>query len=169
MKNKIKSIVGNGLPYGITFFGLSFMIGYFFHVDLQQTLEMSVFLGIAALLINGFIYSRFSKPIKSLNEISVSLNNSELLLLQSPANYLIEDSLVPGKLFLTDLRLIFKSYEKETISQKEHFWNINSITPVDFSWSLWNSGGEFILRSESQNRLMFEVDKIKIWKTHLSK
>lgn len=110
MKDKIKSIVGNGLPYGILFFGLSFLLGYLIHLGFQKSLLMSASIGIFTLLGIGLVHSRFAKPLKVLEDISIQLDASETILLQAPANHLIEDSLVPGKLFLTDQRLIFKVY-----------------------------------------------------------
>ncbi|MES1182022.1 MAG: hypothetical protein ABUL44_04420 [Flavobacterium sp.] len=161
----MKSVLGNGLPYGILFFGLSFFLGqYLFHVALQKTLLMSSILGLSALLLNGFIYNRFSKPLKKLEEISTKVDKHELLLLEAPANHLIDDSLVPGKLFLTDRRLIFKAYEADENVPPLFLWDLVHLTPVDFSGSIWNAGGEFLFKTKEGFSLMFEVNKLKPWK-----
>jgi hypothetical protein len=73
------------------------------------------------------------------------------------------DHLIPGKLFLTDKRLIFKSYK-----QDEYSWFLNLIHPMKFYPSIFNTGGEFILKDDKENQLVFEVDEIKIWKKALS-
>jgi len=167
MKEKLKSIIGNGLPYGFVFFGLSFLIGYLFHVDLKSTLWMSAFLAISALLINGFIYNRFAKPAKDLEDILINLYDQEFLLIQSPANHLIEDSLVPGKLFMTDRRIIFKAYGTDEKKLREFSWDLTLIKPLKFYSSMWNSGGEFLIETENRVSLMFEVNKLKLWKDGL--
>jgi hypothetical protein len=49
-------IFRNGLIYGIVFFVLSFLIGYFtFNLSLNKTIIVSTPIAICALLINGLI------------------------------------------------------------------------------------------------------------------
>src|SRR5450432_363429 len=104
-------IFRNGLIYGIVFFALSLLIGYYsFNLPLNKSIIVSTPIAICALLINGLFYSRFAKSSKKLKSISIEFLNYEILKLESPANHSIEGHLIAGKLFLTDKRLIFKSY-----------------------------------------------------------
>lgn len=161
--NKLKSIVFNGLPWGLAFFGLSFIWAYFLiHTGLQLSVRVSLYIGLAALLANGALYNRFAKPLKMLDSLSVHLQGSETLLISSPANHLVDESLVPGKLFLTNERLIFRSIKSE-----EYSWALRNLEPINFYRSIWNSGGEIILSTVNEISLMFEVDKLKPWKDTL--
>jgi hypothetical protein len=169
MKEKLQRIAGIGLPYGIVFFGLSFLLGYLFHVDTKNTLFMAAVIGSAAFLLNGIIYSRFSKPVKLLEQISISLADSETLLLQAAANHRIEERLVPGKLYLTNKRLAFKPFPTQGNRQSEYSWPLFELTPINFYGTLWNAGGEFLMKTEKEYRLMFEVDKLRVWKEALKR
>ena len=162
MKHKLKTVISNGLPYGLVLFALSFLTGhYLFKIDRQQSLWIAAFIGISALLANGLLYRRFTKPEKVLEKISFEFGNAELLIVQAPANHLIEENLVPGKLFLTNERLLFKTAENKS---REYTWDVTDLKPVDFYKSIWNAGGEFILKTTDEISLMFEVDKLKPWK-----
>ena len=160
----MKRILRNGLAYGIVFFVLSFFLGYYsFRFPLNSSLLVSTPIAVGALLLNGLFYSRFAKSSKKLNNISVQFHHSENLKLASPANHTINDHLVAGKLFLTDKRLIFKSYK-----QGEYAWSLRTLHSMEFYPSIFIAGGEFIIRDETGNRLVFEVDEIKTWKMSLS-
>jgi hypothetical protein len=164
MKNKIKSIVGNGLPWGITFFGLSFLLSQFLiNIPVQQHIPIDILVGFASMLINGAMYSRFSKSLKNLQRISIDISEPELLLLEEPANHLIDERLIPGKLFLTDQRIIFKPLQEDN-NALLYAWQLADLTPVHFYGSLRNEGGEFILHTMDDIPLMFEVDNLKSWK-----
>ena len=167
MKNKLISILGNGLPWGLAFFALASLIGHVGNLGLHNTLKISAFVAVAALLVNGLIYTRFSKPLKKLEALSVTLTDSELLLLQAPANHLVEGSLVPGKLFLTDKRLVFKPFSVAENEPEEYTWYTANLRPDRFYKSLWNTGGEFLLSTGDDVPVMFEVDKLKPWKEAL--
>ena len=167
MKDKLKSIIGNGLPYGLVFFALSFILGNLFRVGTRGTLWMSSFIGISALLANGFMYNRFSKPLKELEDISIKIENPELILIQAPANHLIEESLVPGKLFLTNKRIIFKAHGTGDNITKEYSWDRTHLMPISFHGSMFNARGEFLVKASDDILLMFEVNKLKQWKDAL--
>ena len=111
MKKKLVSIFTNGLPWGMAFFALAFLIGYTGNIGLHATLKISALVAIAALLANGLLHGRFSKSLKKLEAVSLILDDAELLLAQAPANHLIDGNLVPGKLFLTDKKLVFKPFK----------------------------------------------------------
>jgi hypothetical protein len=156
----MKRIFCNGLAYGIVFFVLSFLLGYFsFRMPLNKSLLVSTPIAVFALLLNGLFYSRFAKSSKKLQNISIQFYHLEKLKLESPANHTINEHLIAGKLFLTDKRLIFKSYK-----QDEHAWSLHTLHSMEFYPSIFIAGGEFIIRDETGNRLVFEVDDIKIWK-----
>jgi hypothetical protein len=160
----MKRILRNGLAYGVVFFVLSFLLGYYsFRLPLDKSLLVSTPIAVFAILLNGLFYSRFAKSSKKLNNISVQLHHPETLKLESPANHTIDEHLVAGKLFLTDKRLIFKSYK-----QDEHAWSLHTLHSMEFYPSIFIAGGDFIMRDETGNRLVFEVDDIKIWKKALS-
>jgi hypothetical protein len=170
MKNKLKNILGNGLPFGLVFAGLSFLLGYYiFNVSLKNSLWLSSLFGVSALLVNGYMYNRFSKPLKLLENITTQFYDSESLVIQAPCNHLIEESLVPGKLFLTTQRIIFKPYKPTVTIIKEYSWKLNDLEPIGFYGSIWNSGGEFLLQTKNDISLMFEVNKLKTWKDFFRK
>jgi hypothetical protein len=159
----MKRIFRNGLAYGIVFFVLSFLLGYYsFRLPLNKSLLVSTPIALGALLLNGLFYSRFARSSKKLIGISVHLHHLENLKLESPANHTINEHLVPGKLSLTNKRLIFKTYK-----QDEHTWSLHTLHSMEFYPSIFIAGGEFIVRDETGNRLVFEVDDIKIWKRAL--
>ena len=165
MNYKLKTIIGNGLPYGILFFCLSFILAYYTsNLGMQKTLAISAIMGICAMLINGMLYSRFTKPLKELEQITIELNDAETLLIQAPANFLIGDGLIPGKLFLTEERMIFKSYPDNEETASEYSWNNADLKPYKFHCSIQNAGGQFRLTASDNTTIMFEVDQIKIWK-----
>jgi hypothetical protein len=160
----MKRILRNGWAYGVVFFVLSFLLGYYsFGLPLNKSLLVSTPIGIGALLLNGLFYSRFAKSSKKLNSISIQLHHAETLKLGSPANHTINEYAVAGKLFLTDKRLIFKSYK-----QDEYAWVLRTLHSMEFYPSIFIAGGDFIIRDEMGNRLVFEVDDFKIWKKALS-
>lgn len=124
MKQKIIAIIGNGYFYGLAFFVLSLLLGYCLtSIGWQKNISIAFIMGISALLVNGLLYSRFSKPLKSLENISVELGESEKLLLKVPANHLIQNNLVSGKLFLTGHRIIFRLYAIDETTVEEMSWN----------------------------------------------
>jgi hypothetical protein len=165
MKQKIIAIIGNGYFYGLAFFVLSLLLGYYLtSIGWQKNIGMAFIMGVSALLVNGLLYSRFSQPLKCLENISVELDGSEKLLLEAPANHLIQNNLLPGKLFLTDRRIIFRSYGTDKVTLEEVSWNRLDLVPAGFFRSIQNSGGEFLLKKKDDVSLMFEVDSMKPWK-----
>jgi hypothetical protein len=164
MKKRIKNIIGNGLPWGLAFFVLSFILGFTFHLGLHKSLWVSMLTGMGALLVNGWMYSRFTKPVKALEALAVKLDPAESFIIQAPANHLVEDSLVSGKLFLTRQQILFKAYEEEDRLPLVYAWDLAHLEPVDFSGSLWNAGGEFVLKTREDVSLLFEVDELKPWR-----
>jgi len=129
---------------------------------------MSGIIAIVGVLVNGAIHSRFKKPLKKLEGITIDLTAAEPLLLQAPANHTIDDYLTPGKLFLTSRQLIFKTYGKAGAPPQEYAWPLSGLAPVGFYGTLWNAGGEFVLQTKDEATLMFEVDELKPWKSALS-
>jgi hypothetical protein len=164
MKNKLLSILGNGLPWGLAFFALAFIIGYRFNIGLSNTLITGGFVAVPAVLANGLIYNRFSKRLKDLENIYIPLDVSEFVVLQSAANHLIDGNLVPGKLLLTDKRLVFKPFKPRENEPQEYMWAVILLKPAAFYKSLWNAGGEFLLDTGEEVPVMFEVNKLKPWK-----
>ena len=168
MKNKLKSVAGNGLPWGLAFFCVAFLSGYYvFHMPAQKIVWLSAVIGFCALVANGIIYTRFTRPVKQLKTISIEIPNTEILLLEAPANHLTENSLVAGKLFLTTQRIIFKPHKSYKLAQSLFWWDLTDIEPAEFHGSIWNGGGEFLLNAKEQSSLMFEVDSLKQWKVAL--
>ena len=127
-------------------------------------LAMSASIGFLALIVNGALYTRFTKPLKVLEKIVIQTQHDENLLLETPANYLMDGSLISGKLCLTDKRLLFKSHQQE-----EYIWLKSKLHSFVFYRSFQNKGGEFILKDENNRNLMFEVDQLKLWKNTLLK
>jgi hypothetical protein len=134
MNIKYKNFIFNGLTYGIIFFLLSFISYYTFNFPLKK----------AALYLKAII---------------ISLEDFETLKMEAPANHTIDDQLISGKLFLTDKRLVFISHQQE-----EYYWLLTNLHSLKCYGSIFNAGGEFILTDNSKNKLVFEVDEIKIWK-----
>lgn len=162
MKTVIK-IIGNGLFYGIAVYILCFCIGYFIsNIPLKTIIVISTPIALFALILNGVIYTRFTKPVKVLESITIKIQDSESFIVEAPANHLIEGDIVSGKLCLTDNRLIFKSHEQEEFS-----WTKSELHTMVFYPSLKNKGGEFTVKNESGRKLMFEVDQLKSWKNVL--
>lgn len=168
MKKKIISILGNGLPYGVAFFAFCALVGYFFHFPAKQYLIISGVLAAFVWLMNGYVYNRFSKPIKELEQISIEIGESESVLLEAPANHLVEESLQPGKLVLTSQRLIFQSHPKASAGQTEFVWELFTLKPFRFHKSMFNAGGEFLMQKENGDTIMFEVNELVKWKNAIT-
>lgn len=161
----ITAIFQNGLYWGIAFFALSFCIGWFnSSMPLQTILVISIPIGFLALVINGAMYSRFAKPLKVLERIEIKTDCRETVMIEAPANHLIGDDLISGKLCVTDKRLVFKTH-----LQKEFVWAKSELLEMDFYRSFKNNGGEFIIREAGNRKLMFEVDHLKLWEKALRK
>lgn len=163
MRKIILKIIGNGFLYGVYAFLLCFLMGYFVF-PIKTLLSVSIPIAICAIIINGAIYTRFTKPIKILEKINISIDNLENVLLQAPANHFIENDIVSGKLCLTDKRLIFKSH-----TEQEFEWIKSDLHTMVFYPSFKNKGGEFTVKNKADKRLAFEVDQIKMWKNELKK
>lgn len=165
MKEKLKSIVLNGLPYGLVFFILSFILGCCVaHYSLLQSLQVSLIMGLLALLANGLLHNRFTMPLKIFEKISVEIEANEIVIVESPANHRIGEILIPGKLVLTNTRLVFKAFIDEEF---EYQWNIDTVKSSSFYGSFWNRGGQFILKTNHELSLMFEVNNLRNWKDAL--
>ncbi len=164
MKNKLAGIFFNGLPWAIAFCLLSLMLCKQFSVDSKNTLYITAITSAAALLVNGLLFARFAKPVKLLESIPLCLNTEEVLLMQVAANHLIEGSLVPGKLALTNKRLIFKPLKSTDDIAQEYNWLVTHLQPQAFYKSIWNAGGDFLLKPSNDFAIAFEVNKIKPWK-----
>ncbi|WP_269237597.1 hypothetical protein [Flavobacterium flavigenum] len=162
MKIVIK-IIGNGLFYGIAIFILCFCIGYFNgNMPLKNILGISTPIALFALIINGVMYTRFTKSIKILERITIKIEDFESFIIEAPANHLIGGDIVSGKLCLTDKRLIFKTHQGQ-----EFIWEKSELHTMVFYPSLKNKGGEFTVENEAGRKLMFEVDHLKLWKNIL--
>lgn len=159
----IIAIFRNGLYWGIAFFAVSFCIGWFnSSIPLQTILVISIPIGLLALVINGAMYSRFAKPLKFLEQIEIKTDCRETVIIEAPANHLIGDDLISGKLCLTDKRLVFKSH-----FQEEFIWPQSELHEMDFYRSFKNNDGEFIVKDGNNRKLMFEVEHLKLWKDAL--
>lgn len=157
------SIIGNGLFYGIAIFLLCFCIGYFNgNIPVKIIMKISIPIALFALIVNGAIYTRFTKPVKILESIVIKTENIEIMIIDAPANHLIDGDIVSGKLCLTDKRLIFKAHHQE-----EFIWQKSELHTMVFYPSLKNKGGEFTLKDNNDRKFMFEVDALKLWKKQL--
>lgn len=176
MKDKLISIAGNGLPWGLAAFTLAFLMGYYeFNMPAGRIAWMAATISLVVLTINGFFYSRFTRPLKDLKPITIEISATETLLLEAIANHLTEDSLVAGKLYLTNQRLVFKPHSGYKLTQPSFSWeqpifswDLADIEPHKFYGSIWNADGEFLLTTK-EGTIMFEVDKLKQWKAALQK
>ncbi len=162
MNTKFKNFIFNGLTYGIVFFILSFISYCVFNFPVQKAALYSLPIAGVALIINGLIQSRFTKSSKTLQKITISLEDFEILKIEAPANHIIDDDLISGKLFLTEKRLVFISFEQE-----KYTWFLINLHSFKFHPSIFNTGGEFIVTDDNQNKLVFEVHEIKTWKKAL--
>lgn len=167
---KIRDVLGNGFPYALSFFAISFALGYLVPgLSLKMVLAASVVIGVAAWLANGLLFSRFTKPVKKLQ--SIVLPNAFLheVVLEAPANHLIDESMVSGKLFLTAESLIFVAHESYREGEKPaKYWTLSQLAPERFYPSFLNAGGVFLLTVNDASTLTFEVDKLKPWKQLLA-
>lgn len=176
MKNRLISIVSNGLPWGLVFFAVAFAVGYYgYNMPAKQIGWEAAAAGLCGLLINGITYSRSTKSHKQLTTITIELPPSETIQMEAFANHLTEDSLVAGKLFLTNQRLVFKPHGAYKLPQPAFSWeqplfswDLNDIELYKFYGSIWNAGGEFLVNTKEQSSLMFEVDRLKQWKAALT-
>ncbi|MDI1256681.1 MAG: hypothetical protein PSV16_11330 [Flavobacterium sp.] len=165
MIKRILNIFGNGLPWGVAFFAISFCIGYFNSgMTLKDIFPISAAIALLALIVNGSIYSRFTKPLKILERIEIKIPENENLMISAPANHLIDGDIMSGKLFLTDKKLIFKTHQLE-----EFVWTKSELHTIVFYPSFKNKGGEFTLKEKNDRKLMFEVNQLKSWKSALQK
>ena len=147
----------------LLFLVLSFCIGWCnSSMPLQTILVISIPIGLLALVVNGAMYSRFAKPLKVLERIEIKTDGRETVIIEAPANHLIGDDLISGKLCLTDKRLVFKTHLQEEFS-----WVKSELQEMDFYRSFKNKGGEFIIRDVNNRKLMFEVEHLKLWKNVL--
>jgi hypothetical protein len=162
MINKLKKVFGNGIAYGIYYFLLCHLIGFMANIPAKSVLKVSIPTALFTLLMNGIIYSRFTKRAKVLEAVTFSEDDTAASKLEGIANHLVEGDLVSGKLCLTENELIFMSF-----NQKEYRWELTSFNSFDFYPSIFNRGGEFVIKVESGRKLMFEVDFIKLWKNQL--
>jgi hypothetical protein len=163
--NPAIKVFRNGLIYGIGLFILSYIF-YGNVYPLKQALLISGSIGFAALVINGLLFRRYTKPTKKLDAINITLQDSEILKAQAPANHTIDEHQIPGKLFLTDKRLVFVSCQQEDQEQQEHSWSLTNQQSFKFYPTIFNAGGEFIIICNDQ-QLVFEVDELKLWKKAL--
>lgn len=164
MKTEFKNFIFNGLTYGIIFFVLSFIVGYVsFHLSIKDALLISTLMGVITLVLNGFVQGRFTRSSKTLNAITCLLNDDEDLVMAAPANHIVDDHLISGKLFLTEKRLLFKSVQDKDLS-----WLLSEFSGIKFYPSIFNTGGEFIIEHIQEQKLVFEVDEIRKWKKVLS-
>jgi len=151
MINKFKKIAGNGWVYGIYYFLLCHLLGFIFNIPAKSVLKISIPIALGTLIMNGLIYSRFTKREKALK-------------LEGIANHLVEGDLVSGKLCVTEHDLIFLSHNKV-----EYRWSLISFASFNFYPTIFNKGGEFVIKDENGRKLMFEVDHIKSWKNQFLK
>lgn len=165
MNQTIKTL-RNGIVYGAILFILVLIVGSVYNISSQQTLTTGAILGIAALLANGLIHRKFTKSTKVLQAIEITLQEAETVQIQTPANHTIDEHAVSGKLFLTDKRLVFVSYNQAQQDQKEYSWQLTKSHSFKFYPTIFNAGGEFIINLHDQ-QLVFEVDDIKSWKQPL--
>ncbi|MDI3321199.1 hypothetical protein [Pinibacter soli] len=164
--NQTIKILRNGISYGVAMFVLAYIFGTYYHFSSQDTLLASSFMSIAALLANGLIHRKYTKPVKVLQAINITLQDSETVKLQTPANHTMDENAVPGKLFLTDKRLAFVPCQQDEQTQQVHSWSLTDQHSFKFYPTIFNAGGEFIINC-SDHQLVFEVDELKAWKRSL--
>ncbi|MEN2413158.1 hypothetical protein [Flavobacterium mesophilum] len=162
MIDKLKKIAGNGIAYGIYYFLLCHLLGFICSIPAKSVLKVSIPIALITLLINGLIYSRFTKREKKLRAITFKADDAVKSRLEGIANHQIEDDLVSGKLCLTDEELIFVS-----LNNKEYRWFLSSLASFHFYPTIFNKGGEFVIKDQNGRKIMFEVDYIKSWKKEL--
>ena len=163
MTDKQKNFFLDSLQWFVVFFFITLLVSYMpLHASLMLLLLVSVAGGLACGLILGSVQSRFTKSYKTLRAINIELENDEDLKLDRPANYIKDEHLISGKLFLTQKRLLFKSYKAE-----EYHWLLSDLQDFKFHPSLFNIGGEFVIDTKQQAKIVFEVDNIKLWKRSL--
>ena len=163
MTKRVLNIFSNGLPWGIAFFAISFSIGYCnSEMTLKDIFLVSAPVALLALVINGSIYSRFTKPLKVLQGIEIKIHKHEVVIISAPANHLIDGDIMSGKLCLTQTRLIFENLQLE-----EFVWAKSELHSMVFYRSFKNQGGEFTIKDKNDRRLVFEVDYLKSWKSAL--
>lgn len=163
MRETIAKIISNGFLYGVYTVFLCFCIGYFI-MPLKTVLMFSIPIALCSMILNGAIYTRFTKSAKILEKIKINTEDLENVVIETPANHLIDNDIVSGKLCLTNKRLLFKSYQQE-----EFVWDKSELHTMVFYRSFKNKGGEFTVKNKADRRLMFEVDHLKSWKTELLK
>lgn len=163
MIDKLKKIAGNGIAYGIYYFLLCHLLGFVFNIPAKNVLKVSVPIALLTLLINGILYSRFTKREKKLRAITFQVDDVAKSKLEGIANHQIEDDLVSGKLCLTDEELIFVSF-----NNTEYRWLLSSLASFHFYPTIFNKGGEFVIKDQNGRKIMFEVDYIKSWRRLLS-
>ena len=167
MKDRSKEILMNGMPYGLGFFALAFALSYFpSGMDIFYSAKIAFAVGTFALLVNGLPNNRFIKPVSSLENIWIETNHSELILIECPANHRVDELLVAGKLVLTDQRLLFASSDTDDRTQQTYTWLLADLQTHAFYSSIWNPGGEFLLRTRDGTILMFEVNEMKPWRDY---
>ena len=164
MINKFKKIAGNGWVYGIYYFLLCHLLGFIFNIPAKSVLKISIPIALGTLIMNGLIYSRFTKREKALKAISFTDDDLANAKLEGIANHLVEGDLVSGKLCVTEHDLIFLSHNKV-----EYRWSLISFASFNFYPTIFNKGGEFVIKDENGRKLMFEVDHIKSWKNQFLK
>jgi len=163
MIDKLKKIAGNGMTYGVYYFLLCHLIGFIGGMPFKSVLKVSIPVALGTLIVNGLISSRFTKREKLLRTITFKESDISNSRLDGIANHLIEDDLVSGKLCVTNQELIFISFDK-----KEYRWDLESFNTFHFYPTIFNKGGEFVIKDQNGRKIMFEVDYIKSWKKLLS-
>src|SRR6218665_1392810 len=114
MNIRQKNFICNGLAWGIGFFLISLLLCYYtLNQSLQKSLLSSLVAALLMFVVNGFIQSRFTKSYRRLSALAISLGDNENVKLAAPANHIIDDHLISGKLFLTGHRLVFISFDNE--------------------------------------------------------
>lgn len=161
MLDKLKKIAGNGIAYGVYYFLLCHLIGFIANIPFKSVLKISVPVALGTLVLNGFVSSRFTKREKTLRGITFQAHDAEKSRFDGIANHLIDGDLVSGKLCLTEEELVFMSHNKQ-----EYRWVLTSFESFHFYPTIFNKGGEFVIRDKNGRKLMFEVDYIKTWQQY---
>lgn len=162
MTDRQKNFLLDSLVWFVALFAITLLVGYTWLHASSVMLLVGTTGSLAGGLILGSFQSRFSTSYKILRAIDIELEDAERLLLEGPANYIINDHMLSGKLILTQQRLLFKSYKEE-----EYNWQLSTLEHFNFHSSLFNIGGEFVVETDQQAKLAFEVDNLKLWKNSL--
>lgn len=109
MSKRIISIITNGLPWGIFFFCLSWVVGTVpFRLSNKDALNVASVTGLLAILFNGLLYRRFRISEEAIAKNTTDLAEAKPFLFACPAGFRVDNELILGKLSFTKEELVFQ-------------------------------------------------------------